>query len=169
MIKLETNRLILRNYRESDLCDLKEYFGNEEVARYEDFYPMTEDEIIEQITEWKDMDNRLVAELKTDHQVIGSIGYWIDEDGDYSIDFDFNLNYSKKGYATEAAQELIRYLFQSVGIKELYGDCDVRNENSWKLLERLGFQRMKQIDNASYKDDEKGNPIIISIYVYIKK
>ncbi len=107
MLQLETDRLILRNYKESDLCGLKEYFGREEVAKYEDFYPMTEEEIKEQTAEWKDMDNRLVAELKTERRIIGSVGYWIDEDGDYSIDFDFNPNYGKKGYAYEAARELI--------------------------------------------------------------
>lgn len=169
MIRLETERLILRNYRESDLCDLQAYFGNEEVAKYEDFYPMTEAEIIELIDEWKHMDSRLVAELKNDKRVIGSIGYWIDDDKDYSIDFDFNPAYGKRGYATEAAQALMHHLFESVGIDTLYGDCDIRNENSWKLLERLGFQRTEQIDNESYKDDQNGNPIPISIYMYVKR
>lgn len=169
MMQLETDRLILRNYRESDIGDLKAYFANEEVAKYEDFYPMTEDEIINLAAEWRSMDNRLVAELKSERRVIGSIGYWIDDDADYSIDFDFNPVYAKKGYATEAGQELVRYLFESVGIEKLYGDCDVRNENSWKLLERLGFQRIGQIDNESYKDDKDGNPILISIYLYLKR
>ena len=169
MVRLETDRLILRNYRESDLGDLQAYFGNEEVAKYEDFYPMNEDEIIDLTAEWRNMDNRLVAELKGEQRVIGSIGYWIDDDGDYSIDFDFNPEYGKKGYATEAGQELVRYLFQSIGIEKLYGDCDIRNENSWKLLERLGFQRIERIDNESYKDDKDGNPIPISIYLYIKR
>lgn len=39
-------------------------FSGEEVSRYEDFDPMSEKQVKEIISEWKDMDNRLVAELK---------------------------------------------------------------------------------------------------------
>ena len=167
MIQLETERLIIRNYRDTDLKDVYDYFSNDEVARYEDFDPMTVEEVNEEISEWKDMDNRLVAELKDSHKVIGSIGYWIDEDEDYSLDYDFNPAYKKQGYATEAGHELLKYLFNEIGINQIYGDCDIRNVDSWKLLERLGFKRIKQIDNESYKDDAEGNPILISIYIYL--
>lgn len=166
MIKMETERLILLNYKIDDFNEVYDYFSNEEVARYEDFYPMTEKEVEDQINEWKDKDNRMVVELKDEHTVIGSVGYFVDEDGDYSIDYDFNPCYSKNGYATEAAKELLKYLFNTLGVKEVYGDCHIHNKNSWKLLEKLGFKRIKQIDDASYKDDTEGNKIIISIYVY---
>lgn len=169
MIQLETERLILRNYHLEDIDEVFQYFSNEEVARYEDFDPMTKEEVTEEVTEWADMDNRLVAVRKDNHKVIGSVGYWIDEDGDYSIDYDFNPAYGKQGYATEAAEKLLQYLFKEVKIPRIYGDCDIRNTNSWHLLERLGFQRMKQLDNASYKDDKNGNPIRISIYIYQKE
>lgn len=166
MIQLETERLILRNYKPDDFRDVYSYFSNDEVAEYEDFEPMTEDEVSELIDGWKDKDSRMVAELKGQDKVIGSVGYFVDEDEDYSIDFDFNPAYGKQGYATEAATELLNYLFNTLNVSKVFGDCDVRNENSWKLLERLGFKRVSQIDNESYKDDADGNPILISIYLY---
>lgn len=166
MIRLETERLILKNYSMDDFNDIYNYFSSEEVAKYEDFYPMSEEEVSEQIIEWKNDDSRLVVELKSNHIVIGSVGYFVDEDGDYSIDFDFNPSYGKMGYATEASNKLLSYLFDTLGIKEVYGDCDIYNINSWKLLERLGFQRIKQIDDVSYKEDKDGKPILISIYIY---
>lgn len=166
MIYLETNRLILRNYKSEDFSDVFAYFNNAEVARYEDFDPMTEDEVTDLISEWKDKDSRLVAELKGHNKVIGSIGYFVDEDGDYSMDFDFNPSYGKQGYATEAGKELLNYLFNTLNVTKVFGDCDVRNENSWRLLERLGFKRISQIDDESYKDDENGNPILINIFLY---
>ncbi len=49
MILLETERLILRNYKETDIQDIFEYFSNEEVAKYEDFFPMTREEVKELI------------------------------------------------------------------------------------------------------------------------
>lgn len=169
MIKLETERLILRNYQLDDIEEVYDYFSKEETAIYEDFYPMTKKEVTDLVTEWAKMDNRLVAVLKDTGNVIGSVGYWIDEKGDYSIDYDFNSKFSKHGYAFEAASNLIQYLFNELKIPKIFGDCDVRNSNSYRLLERLGFEKIKQLDNESYKNDQDGNAILISIYLYLKK
>ena len=166
MINLETERLTLRNYTPGDLEDVYAYFSNDKVAEYEDFYPMSKEEVRELIDEWKDKDSRMVVVLKNQNKVMGSIGYFIDDDGDYSIDFDFNPIYGKQGYAAEAGKKLLDYLFNTLNVKKVFGDCDIRNENSWKLLERLGFHRLSQIDNESYKDDADDNPIPISIYLY---
>lgn len=167
MVALETERLILRNYKVTDFNDVFEYFSNEEVAQYEDFYPMTRQEVREIIDDWKDKDYRLVVERKDTNKVIGSIGYWRDENGNYSIDYDFNPSFSKCGYATEAGKALIKHLFCNEKIEKLYGDCDVRNVNSWKLMERLGFLRIKETANDSYKNDMDGNPILITTYTYL--
>lgn len=166
MITIETNRLLLRNYKVTDFEDIIKYFSDEEVSKFEDFYPMSEEQVRNIITEWKDMDNRLVAELKSKQNVIGSVGYWIDDEGHYCIDYDFNPEYCGHGYATEAASALAHYLFETVGICAIYGDCDVQNVSSWKLLERLGFQRINKLDNQSYKNDKTGNPILISTFLY---
>lgn len=166
MVWIETENLILRNYRITDAKDVFKYFSDEEVSRYEDFYPMSELQVREMIDEWKDMDNRLVAELRPDGTVIGSIGYWIDDEGHYCIDYDFNPAYGGNGYATEAGEKLVCYLFETVGVNAIYGDCDVQNVSSWKLLERLGFQRIRQLDNQSYKNDKDGKPILISTFLY---
>lgn len=168
MIKLETERLILRNYQWDDIDEVYDYFSKEEVARYEDFYAMTKEEVEELVTEWSVMDNRLVAVLKDTHKVIGSVGYWIDKGEKYSIDYDFNPKFGNYGYATEAASRLIQYLFDDLKIPKIFADCDIRNVNSYRLMERLGFERIKQLDNESYKNDEEGNPILISIYLYLK-
>ncbi|MDF2586202.1 MAG: hypothetical protein K0S41_43 [Anaerocolumna sp.] len=57
MIHLETDHLIIRNYRIEDFHDIYEYFSNEDVAKYEDFYPMSTAEVKELIAEWKDNDS----------------------------------------------------------------------------------------------------------------
>ena len=166
MIFLETERLVLRNYKETDFSDILKYFSSEEVSKYEDFEPMSEEDVRNIIAEWKGMDNRLVAELKSTNTVIGSIGYWTDDEGHHCIDYDFNPDYSGKGYATEAGKELVHYLFEIIGVSGVYGDCDVYNESSWRLMERLGFRRIQELDNQSYKNDKNNQPIIIRTYLY---
>lgn len=49
--------------------------------------------------------------------------------------------------------------------RDAWGDCDERNTASSKLLERLGFQLIKTVDDA-YKEDADGNPIMIRSRVY---
>ncbi len=166
MVSIETQRLLLRNYKATDFDDIFVYFSSEEVSRYEDFDPMSPEQVLALIEEWKTMDNRLVAELKSDRTVIGSIGYWIDGEGHHCIDYDFNPAFGGNGYATEAGRALVEYLFHTSEVPAVYADCDVKNTASWKLLERLGFQRMRQLDQQSYKDDQNGNPIMISTYLY---
>lgn len=166
MILIETQRLLLRNYKTTDFDAVFAYFSSEEVSRYEDFDPMSAQQVQTLIDEWKTMDNRLVAELKSDGTVIGSIGYWTDDEGHHCIDYDFNPAFYGNGYATEAGKALVEHLFYTLGVRAVYGDCDVENTASWKLLERLGFQRMRQLDGQFYKNDTNGNPIIIETYLY---
>ena len=80
MIRFETERLILRNYTMDDVPAVHEYFSDEEVSRYEDFWPQTVEEVTEGLSEWKDMDNRMAVVLKETGELIGSVGYWDDEE-----------------------------------------------------------------------------------------
>ena len=163
MISFETERLILRNYTMDDVPAVHEYFSSEEVSRYEDFWPQTIEEVAEDLSDWKDKDNRMAVVLKETGELIGSVGYWVDEeDGEteYSIDFDFNPRFWHKGYALEASKEVVRHLTEDLRVKEICGDCDERNTASSNLLERLGFQLIEIVDDAC-KEDADGNPIMI--------
>ena len=169
MIRFETERLILRNYTMDDVPAVHEYFSSEEVSRYEDFWPMTIDEVAEGLSEWKNMDNRMAVVLKETGELIGSVGYWVhdeDEETEYSIDYDFNPRSWHKGYAFEAAKEVVRHLTEDLHVKEICGDCDERNIASSNLLERLGFRLMQIVDDA-YKEDADGNPIMIRSKEYL--
>lgn len=166
MILLQTERLILRNYTMSDVPAVHEYFSDCRVSEYEDFHPMTTEEVEEELSEWKDMDNRMAVVLKETGAVIGSAGYCVGDDGKYSIDYDFNPKFWHNGYALEAAREVVRYLKEELRVKEIYGDCDERNTASARLLEKLGFGLVYKDENGSYKDDEDGNPIMITVSVY---
>ncbi len=164
MILLQTERLTPRNYSMDDVPAVHEYFSNEEVSRYEDFWPQTMEDVAQGLSEWKDMDNRMAVILTETGELIGSVGYWVDEQAgnpEYSIDFDFNPRFWHKGYALEAAMEVVRHLTEDLGVKQILGDCDERNTASAKLLERLGFCLIDTVDD-SYKEDEDGRPIMIN-------
>ncbi|GAA2470515.1 GNAT family N-acetyltransferase [Winogradskya humida] len=46
-----------------------------------------------------------------------------------------------RGYAAEAAGELIRYCFEDLGVRRIVAVCFYDNEGSWRLMERLGMRR----------------------------
>ncbi len=57
MIKLETERLILRNFIETDIDDFYEYMSLESTAKYEDFEPLTYEECISSVKRRIPLDN----------------------------------------------------------------------------------------------------------------
>ena len=49
--------------------------------------------------------------------------------------------YHGQGYATEAANAMLDLAFGPGDIHRVAARCDVRNEASWRLMERLGMRR----------------------------
>lgn len=55
------------------------------------------------------------------------------------------------------------------GIHRIYAECDPENTASWRLLERLGFQREAHFkQNVYFWRNEKGGPIWKDTYVYAR-
>ena len=69
----ETERLILRRYKEEDLQDLFEYLSDKEVVEYEPYKPLTLNETKENL-EWRiGTDEMIAVELKDSHKMIGNV------------------------------------------------------------------------------------------------
>lgn len=63
---------------------------------------------------------------------IRGIGWYIDP------------KYQQKGYATEAAEAMVKYLFAEVKINSIQTKAAVNNIPSWKVMEHLGFKRLPE-------------------------
>jgi RimJ/RimL family protein N-acetyltransferase len=57
------------------------------------------------------------------------------------IGYVFHPSFHGKGYATEAAREMLRLGFAEVGLHRIVGRCSARNTASAKLLARLGMRQ----------------------------
>ena len=78
----------------------------------------------------------------------------------------FNQRYWGFGYAKESCEALIGDSFSN-GVHRIYAECDLCNEASWRLLERLGFVREAHfLKNVYFWKDELGNPLWKDTYVY---
>ena len=96
MVWYETERLILRNYKEKDTEDYYEYMSLESTALHEDFYPFSREESRRAVEERLQDDSYWVVELKQNSKVIGDVCYRKGEYDTYEIACDFNEEYGKK-------------------------------------------------------------------------
>ena len=49
--------------------------------------------------------------------------------------------YVGRGYATEAAQALLRIAFEGLGVRRVIAQCFADNEPSWRVMEKIGMRR----------------------------
>lgn len=171
MISLETERLHIRNYQEKDIRDFYDYMSLEFTALHEDFEPLTYEQSRDLIMKRLNDDSFAIVELKSEKRCIGDLCFRMSEYGTFEIGYDFNVNYGKKGYATEACKAFVQYLFTSLNARRVTAGCNEDNEASWRLLDRLGFRREGRfIEDVSFKCDKGGNPLYVnSVYYGILK
>lgn len=60
----------------------------------------------------------------------GELGYWI------------GVPFWHRGYASAAARELVRIMFEEQALEELHSSCLVRNVASFRVLEKCGFRHV---------------------------
>ena len=58
--------------------------------------------------------------------------------------------YQGKGYGTEAAKAMIDFMFLECEIHEIITGAAICNPASWKIMERLGFERQKEMKRIQY-------------------
>lgn len=165
-IIIETDRLILRRYCKEDLQDLYEYLSDEKVVKYEPYKPMNINEVQGNL-DWRiSTDEMIAVELKSNNKMIGNVYLGKREFESLEIGYVFNRQYWGQGYAQESCTTLIKKAF-SEGIHRIYAECDPCNLASWKLLERLEFEREAHYkQNIYFWKDDNNNPIWKDTFVY---
>ena len=59
-------------------------------------------------------------------------------------------NFQGNGYGTEAARVMIDFMFLECDIEAIITGAAICNSASWKIMERLGFERQKQTKMVQY-------------------
>ena len=54
--------------------------------------------------------------------------------------------YTGQGYATEASRKIIEYAFKKLGYDYLGAACDAPNQDSVRVLERLGMEQVQEVE-----------------------
>ena len=164
---IETERLVLRQFQESDAEDVFEYLHQPPVHC---FYNMKLDSLEDAKAEMKKRaqnDMYLAIVLKGSNKVIGelfSFAEGTDPESEvmdnYSPCWMLNLVYSGKGYAHEAAHAYFDYLFNERGARRIYAYTEDTNLPSQHLCERLGMRREGLfMEFVSFINNPDGTPL----------
>jgi aminoglycoside 6'-N-acetyltransferase len=162
VLLFQTSRLLLRPFQETDLAAFAAYRSDPEVARYQSWTsPYTLDQAMAFLREMElvqagapGMWYQLAVERQGRPGLIGDCAFQVfaDDERQAQIGFTFSPTYQKQGYATEAVTGLLDYLFGERRLHRVTATCDVENDASVRLLERLGMRREAQfIENIWFK------------------
>jgi len=159
---IETEHLLLREFRADDERDVHAYASDPEVVRLMIWGPNTLDATkaflagaLKEQEQWPRACVSLAIELKSARRVIGSIGLRIKDEKNCTADIGYVLTraYWGHGYMVEAGRAILDAAFRQVGLHRVWATCDPRNRASYRVMEKLGMGR-----EAHFRKDvmEKG-------------
>lgn len=163
-MKLETQRLYLRELNQSDYCSLCKILQDEETMyAYEGAFSDKEVQewLDRQITRYKKWNFGLWAViLKENDELIGQCGLTLQqwkETEVLEIGYLFNKLYWHKGFATEAAKACKQYAFNVLNAKVVFSiirDTNIASQNvairNGMTISDVGIKHYKDIDMPHY-------------------
>ncbi len=174
---LETERLLLREWEESDAADLFALYSNENVVLYT---PITAYTSLEQAVtkaanfrDWfrvKQTSITWAVVLKDTGKIIGecSLHSLSPENQRAEVGYAYSPEVWGKGIASESIQKLVDFAFTDFSlfpINRLEANTDPRNIASAKLLEKLGFTKEGHLRQRNI---EKGEVVDSVIYAMLR-
>lgn len=166
MKRIETQRLLLRPFEETDYDDLFELLSQRKYDEFEAYPEITYENGREHLKYRLGSDEFFAIVLKENGRVIGNVYFGNRDFEAKEVGYIINKNYQRQGYASEATKAVIDDGFKN-NVHRVYAECNPNNTCSWQLLEHLHFKReafFKQ--NVYFKKDDNGNPIWQDTYVY---
>ncbi len=147
---VETDRLILREFTVDDWLALHLYGSDPEVMKGLLLLPNSEEysrEVVNQFISYQHEEPRtrceLAITLASTGELIGASGVRVvwPRNREASMGYVLRRDTWGKGYATEAASEILRLGFDLFEAHRVFGDVDAENVGSIRVLEKLGMTR----------------------------
>lgn len=142
--RIETDRLLLRPYKRSDLPFIPALIGDWEVTRWLSRapYPYTDKDA----RDWLGISRRIrwwrrglpyVVIRRADGAVMGGVGVSFD---DNEVGYWLGQPFWGNGYATEAVKGISECAFSHYGLAHLWAGVMQGNDRSCRVLEKAGFE-----------------------------
>ncbi len=165
---LETQRLILRQWRESDWPALARLNADSEVMRYFPA-PLSREESDDMARKLHELIVQQgfgfwAVELKQTGELIGFTGLHRQEQAGIpnipmvEVGWRLAREHWGRGYAPEAAQASLLFAFETLSEPEVYAFTTLTNTPSRRVMEKLGMQNTGQ--DFNHPKLESGHPLV---------
>ena len=156
---LKTDNLLLRPWREEDAKCLYHFAKNPNIGPIAGWPPH------ESVEESMNIIKTVFAKRETyaivkDEVPIGCVGFLFHPDtnhwwgeGAAELGYWVAEEYWGNGYAVEASKKLIEHAFDDLGIREIYASYRIENNQSKRVLEKLGFKYYAEMTNENYLNE----------------
>lgn len=166
MDAIETDRLVLRNFRIGDAADLYAYLNEPRASCFLSL-KLEDMGVAEAEAEKRSRSDEYIAVcLRNSGKLIGDL-FAMPEEDTFSVGWNFNADFGGHGFAAEAARTLFAYLFTIGHARRLYAYAEDHNVASRRLCERLGMrQEGLFMEFVSFEADDNGDPIFENTMQY---
>jgi ribosomal-protein-alanine N-acetyltransferase len=158
MMLLATRRLLLRDFVEDDWAAVLEYQSDPRYLRYYAWTERNEADVRALLRRWLDWQEQAprtrwqlaITLPEQGGRLIGICGirqgeapadlFGQRETRSADVGYELDPRYWGKGYATEAAREIVRFGFENLGLHRIWAQCIADNIASARVMERLGMR-----------------------------
>lgn len=167
---IETKRLLIRPMVVEDYQEMYEYMSKEDVLKYDDLNPFTEEGLKDFIKSNLDDSSFYAVILKEENKLIGHLYFGLNYANKLiyaSLGYIFNPKYYNQGYCSEAAKAMVDYGFNKMNVYQVEAGCNPENIPSLRVMQKIGMHSEGlQTRKESFENDENGNPIFRSGFKY---
>ena len=169
-IRIETPRLILRPWRESDLQDFYEYARVDGVGQMAGWLPHESMEKSKTtLRMFMEEKKTLALEFKDNRKVIGSLGIErVPSEPEIpaelmgrEIGYVLSKDYWGRGLMPEAVEAVMEYCFRELRYDYLACAHFIRNSRSRRVIEKTGFQFLKEVKHETRYGTEEDTMLYI--------
>lgn len=171
-IILNSERLIIRDFKPDDYNFFCKQESAESTLKYEsDSIPATEvlKEKFNEIMNLTQNDKRskysLLVETRDGKIPVGRVVIWqIDEKIDeWEMGWTIHIDHTKKGYASEAANTLIKFGFEELSANRICANCNEANIASERVMQKIGMKKEGLLRQTRKLNDKWYGSCIYSI------
>lgn len=158
-MQLITERLILREFSESDWHDMLAYQNDPRYLRYYEWAERTPADVqgfvqrfLTQQQQRPRIKFQLAVVLRPDRQLIGNCGIRMEAAAAHEADIGYEISpvYWGRGYATEAARAIVHFGFTELNVHRIWAWCIAENVGSARVLEKVGMQLEGRLRDKEY-------------------
>ena len=142
-VELRTERLLLRPFEVGDVDDVLAYASDPELRRFIDLpQPYTRADAEEFLARriLDDWSNEAIFAIVWERHVVGSIGLHINVRHEIAeMGYALARQAWGRGIVPEAAPAVIDWGFERYALHKVFARSDVRNRQSWRVMEKVGM------------------------------